>query len=74
MVWKEGSFFVTFEQEVLMKYNSVRMFQKEIVLGIVRWFPNLWVRKWFVVTEKYANYGCFQSSNVKYSIQFKFNL
>jgi len=67
-------FVVTFEQEVLMKYNLEKLLQKEIVLGIVRWFPNLLVRKWFVVTEKYANYGCFQDSNVRYSIQFKFNL
>jgi len=57
-----------------MKYNVAKIFQKEIVLGIVSWFPNFWVRKWFVVTKKCANYGCFQSSNVKYSIEFRLNL
>jgi hypothetical protein len=45
-------FFVTFEQEVLMKYYIEKMLQKKIVFGIVIWFPNFWVRKLFAVKEK----------------------
>jgi len=38
-------FFVTFEQEALMKYNIGKMLRKEMVSRIVMWFPNFWVRK-----------------------------
>jgi len=48
-------FVVTFEQEVLMKYNLEKMLQKNIVWAIVMWFPNFWVRNLFVVKEKWAN-------------------
>ena len=52
-------FVVTFEQEVLMKYNLEKILQKGIVFEIVIWFPNFWVRNLFVVKEKWANYDCF---------------
>jgi hypothetical protein len=62
--------FITFEQEVLMKYNTENMSQRQFTFEIVTWFPNFWVRKYFVVKEKWINYDCFQDSDVKYSIQF----
>jgi hypothetical protein len=54
-----------------MKYNSEYMSKIiQFTFGIVSWFPNFWVRKYFVVKEKWINYDCFQNSHVKYSIQF----
>jgi len=52
-------FFVTLEQEVLMKYNIERLLHREIFYEIVTRFPNFWVRKLFVVKGKWANYVCF---------------
>jgi len=53
MVWKHGILFLlSLNRRVLMKYNIENMLQKHIVLEIVIWFPNFWVRKLFVVKEK----------------------
>ena len=48
-------FFVIFEQEGLIKYYVERELQRHIILDIVVWFPNFWVRKLFVVKEKWTN-------------------
>jgi hypothetical protein len=53
-----------------MKYNTENMSQGNFIFEIVTRFPNFWVRKYFVVKEKWINYDCFQNSDVKYSIQF----
>jgi hypothetical protein len=43
---------VTLEQGVLIKYNIEKLSQRNLVLEIVIWFPNYWVRSLFVVKEK----------------------
>jgi len=53
-MWQYGSFLLPLNKGFLIKYN-VEQPQRDIVLDIVGWFPNFWVRKLFVAREKWTN-------------------
>ena len=48
-------FFIIFEQRGLLKYHVEKGSYKDIVLDIILWFPNCWVRNLFVVKEQWTN-------------------
>ena len=48
-IWNNGYLFVKFEQEVLIKYNTEEVVQRNLIYNVVIWFPNSWVRKLIVV-------------------------
>ena len=56
-ILNNGYLFVKFEQEVLIKYNSKKVIQRDLVYSIVIWFPNYWVRKTNCCEGKQTNHS-----------------